>query len=151
MIQRIQSVYLVLVAGLMLAILFMPLASFAGGGAEFDFKALSIVEKESQKVFTDTWPLVIPVAAVILNALAVIFLYKKRPLQIKLASANIFLILASCCAFFYYSWSFMQTYSCEIKMNFSILLPILAFIFNLLAIKSIKKDEKLIRSLNRIR
>lgn len=151
MIQRIQSVYLLLVAGLMLAILFVPLATFAGGGAEFVFKALGIVEKESQQVFFDTWPVLIPAVAVVVNALTTIFLYKKRPLQIKLASSNIILILAFFCAFFYYAWDFMKLYSCQIKPGFFLALPLIALVLNLLAVKAIKKDEDMIKSLNRIR
>lgn len=150
MIQRIQTVYLLLIAGLMLAMLFLPLSSFAGAdGSLFIFKALGVTSE--LKVVFETWPVVIPVVAVVVNSLIVISQYKKRPLQLKLAGTNVLLILAFYCAFFYYAWSFMKTTPVEITIGFSLAFPLVALLLNLLAVKAIKKDEKLVRSLNRIR
>lgn len=152
MIQRIQTLYLILVAGFMLAMLFIPINVFEGlENVVFEAGALGVYQVNEAYFFFDTWPLLIPFLAVVINSLVAVFLYKKRPLQIKLASTNILLLLASYCAIFYYAWSFMTAYPSILKPSLGLLLPLLAFISNLLAIRAIKKDENLIKSLNRIR
>lgn len=152
MVQRIQSVYLLLIAGLMLAMLFVPLSSFTGvDGRLFLFKILSITDQQTLQILIATWPVVIPVAAVIINSLFTIFLYKNRKLQVKLAGANMPLVLVFYCAFIYYAWDFMKSYPSTIQIGFALALPIVALIVNMLAVRAINKDEKLIKSLDRIR
>lgn len=95
------------------------------------------------------------VSMAILSALAAlvnIFLFKKRKIQVKLGHITTFLIL------FFYITAAVYFYSVGNRMGlgiesvlYGIILPVVALIFNLLAIKGIKKDEKLVRSLDRIR
>ena len=124
MIQRIQTVYLILIAGIMLAILLLS-------------------------------PLSIPMYSICgitaLLALITIFNYKKRPLQIKLCYLVLGLIIASyAVSFIAYGLPTTASFS-NINSIVAIASPLLAIIFDLLAIKGIKKDHKLVNSLNRLR
>ncbi|MDR2475113.1 MAG: DUF4293 domain-containing protein [Bacteroidales bacterium] len=87
---------------------------------------------------------VFPAAIFFLSAV-IIFLYKKRKLQIFLCWINNILIAVFCGIAFYL---FRQT---ETNIVFSMILPFAALVLNLLAIHRIRKDEALIRSLNRLR
>jgi len=85
-------------------------------------------------------------------ALITIFFYKKRKVQLKLCYTNIIAILLFYGAFFSYYYAAKNSMNIEFSsLNFGIILPIVALIFNILATSKIKADEKLIRSLDRIR
>lgn len=82
-----------------------------------------------------------------------IFLYKKRKQQIKICLITALLIV------FYYvtTMVYLTTYLNKIpteytlSIQFGIIIPVVALILDLLAMNKIKKDEKLVRSLDRIR
>ncbi len=143
MIQRIQTIYLLLIAGLMLAMLFMPL----GYAEEMVFTSKAIIQKGI--IVCSTWGTFTIISTVILNALISISLYKKRALQIRLSIINIFQMILIYGVFFFSYFSFLK--DCKIQPAIALSFPIIAIIFNLLAIRSIRKDEKLIKSLDRIR
>lgn len=82
-----------------------------------------------------------------------VFLYKNRPLQIKIAYGIFILLLLSC---FIMVTVFEQNHGGCIVMGNSMLIPpvayfLIAIIFDILAIRAVKKDEKLVRSLDRLR
>ena len=134
MIQRIQSVYLVLVAGLMLAMLFLPVplhcCAVLGG-------------------------LVGLVAAIALTA---VFLYKRRLLQIKLCVVNILLLIGFYGAYFLLPAACGGGGSCALAGDagvtvcpIAMVIPAVAIVLSFLAIRGIKKDEKLVKSYDRLR
>jgi hypothetical protein len=89
---------------------------------------------------------------VFLSILAV-FLYKNRPLQIKIAYGIFILLVLSC---FILVAVFEQSFGGCLAMDKSMLIPpatyfLIAIIFDILAIRAVKKDEKLVRSLDRLR
>ena len=92
-------------------------------------------------------------AIVCLLALFSIFQFKNRTLQIKVGALNAFLMMASIATATYF------IYQGEIKMDMETrgifklgyFLPLGAMIFNSLANRFIKKDEDLVRSVDRIR
>lgn len=162
MIQRIQTVYLLLVAILGILTLCFPIMGICspdvglskiyalgslwctcmGGGAAIWSKLFGLVA------------LLIP-----LLALFTIFMFKKRTLQIKLSIAIVLLILL----FYLFSILFLTISYRHISEiphlygSFSLNLP-LAFFFNaigfvlsILAIVAIRRDESMVRSLDRIR
>lgn len=151
MIQRIQSVYLLLVAVLMAAASFCPLLELTGEDKSvYIFSSLGIGQ-----LFTvqyPTWGVVFFAGLSALLALVNIFLYKKRKLQMRIGTLTSLLIL-----FFYVTlYVYFSDYTAEYKLEFSsfqfgLVLPIIALILNVLAILRIKKDENLVKSLDRIR
>ncbi|MEM9527068.1 MAG: DUF4293 domain-containing protein, partial [Bacteroidota bacterium] len=81
--------------------------------------------------------------------LATIFLFKNRPLQMKLTLAGIVLVAF---AIGYGAYQlFTDSAAALATPDIGVALPVLAIIFSFLAQRYIKKDEKLVRSADRLR
>ena len=93
MIQRIQSVYLLLVAILLVVALCLPVGQFIGpdGIAAHVFKPLGVTLADGN--FQSTWGLfgILMVSTIV--AVATIFLYKNRMLQIRMTIFNSLLLV----------------------------------------------------------
>jgi hypothetical protein len=82
-----------------------------------------------------------------------IFLYNNRPMQMKLSRLSIVLIILSVVLTIIL---FMQDYrniaiGTEVTIEYGYVLPVLAILFLVLALRYIRKDEKLVRSADRLR
>jgi glucan phosphoethanolaminetransferase (alkaline phosphatase superfamily) len=91
-----------------------------------------------------------------LLALVIIFLYKNRQLQMKLAKLNILLITAEIVAFVMYSDTVKTAIGPSandvvVNFKFGAVIPVLSLILTYLAIHFIKKDDKLVRAADRLR
>ena len=83
MLQRIQTVYLLIIMALTIAILFLPLAVLQSGDQLFTFDATGISTMAAQpELIYPTWGLFALTIVISLLALLTIFLFKKRILQI---------------------------------------------------------------------
>ncbi|MDR2119802.1 MAG: DUF4293 domain-containing protein [Tannerella sp.] len=153
MIQRIQTLYLLLVAGLTMAMLFLPLAVIRSGDAfyAFDASGMSTMTTPAKLVYP-SWALMVLASIIALLALATVFLYKKRVLQIRLCVFNAILMIAFYGLFAFFVWKIAgQSESFGFSVRIALSFPFVALIFNYLAIRNIGADEVLIRSLNRLR
>lgn len=147
MIQRIQTLYL-LVSVILLGLLFqLPLAEFAYDSQLYVFKMAGLYNGESQEV--GTMAMLFFLSLIVILHLFVIFTYKKRILQIRILVFTIILLLGLFGMFFYFVLAVFdhETISYKIPLAF----PVVAAILDFLAIREIGKDEALIRSLNRLR
>lgn len=151
MIQRIQTIYLLLIAGFMLAILFLPLGSFIKDGEVASFNCFGLTITQGTGFVKIEWTLFYLAIASSLISFSAVFLYKKRNLQVGLS----YLMLMSLVMFYFFCWVYLQgyynIYSSSFSFGFALVLPLLSIILGFMAIAGIKKDEKLIRSLDRIR
>jgi hypothetical protein len=86
---------------------------------------------------------------VILVHLVIIFLYKKRIMQVKLLILSIILLLGLFSSFFWFGYMGFRGAAVGFKLTMAI--PAVSIILDYLAIKAIAKDEALVRSLDRIR
>ena len=88
MIQRIQTIYLLLATILMSLTLFLPLATIINGTSEIVVKAFAV---SGLSDVTGTLPLYLGILLSITTALlmTIIFLFKKRMLQIRLCVSAI--------------------------------------------------------------
>ena len=150
MIQRIQTIYLLLVAFIMIAMLFFPLGEIfpETGDASSKFDAFGVHGQDNSAVW---FLFVFPVSCTLLSILT-IFFYNRRKLQIKLGYLTLFIFVLIYIVGIFFLWNLTQkqplaTISLTIVSTF----PLIAFILEILAIRGIKKDEKLIRSLSRLR
>lgn len=151
MIQRVQSLYLLLVAVLMAVTFFSPLL----GLKSTDLSTLVMYSEgifSAEKLIKPTWGVISIAGMGALVAFINIFLFKKRKLQIKVGFITSFLIV-----FFYitlFTYFYVYTNQNGLELNsayYGVILPVIALILNFLAIRKIKSDEKLVRSLDRIR
>jgi hypothetical protein len=141
MIQRIQTLWLLLCALCASLAFILPFGtSFVSeiGTERVDGEAMNALKNQIVTV---------PVIMIIINCLVAIFLYKKRPIQILLAVIAIFLII-TCIGLMVYLAMFETNGA---SLSYGIVAPVLALIFGLFALKGIRKDEKLVKNLDRLR
>ena len=152
MIQRIQSIYL-LVASILLATIFVfPYAELLGANDQvyiFNYNGLSILGQDNLYLLTVP-PIILLVLTVLISFLS-IFLFKKRILQMRLNFINLILILGYLGLNYYYIHSFSNQLNGMVSYKITAAFPLVAVVLIFLAIKSIGKDEALIRSMDRLR
>ena len=150
MLQRIQSVYLLLASICMVVSLLTHLAVFSIGGEIVNFEAMGFYLNE--EIIFSTWGLFIIGNISAVMSVLIVFLYKKRMLQIRLASMNVFMILGyyGLIAFYIFKRN-PEVESVFQNIGIGMITPFIALILTYLAIRKIGADEALIRSLNRIR
>ena len=139
MLQRKQSIFMAITAILMITTLFIPVG-------EIDF--------EQELYIMDHLPLMLLCMTIIATQAYNLSLYKSRQKQLKLNYYSLFLLLIMLGAFHFYvhedPLSFEISSALE-KIQLGSTLPILGVISQILAIKGIKDDENLIKSMNRFR
>ncbi|WP_300736081.1 DUF4293 domain-containing protein [uncultured Alistipes sp.] len=154
MIQRIQTLYLLVVAALMAVTLFTPLAWFAADGAEYRLYAFSLQTLEGGAVQGTVYMGLLLLASCLLP-LVTIFLFRRRMLQIRLCVVEMVLLLGATAmeAIYYYlsarAFSDAAMYARGFKP--SIALPLVGLFFAYLAVRAIFRDELMVRAADRIR
>ncbi len=167
MIQRIQTLWMVMTAALMCVVFFMPAVYFSMGGADFKFMAYGIKGITGVMLVHDGVPdgslvteiLPVCVTAVIgvsaLLPLAALFLFRKRRIQIRLLTAEFLLLLGSAGLLGYYIWTTWRDIIAPMSTNFYFsfypLLIVMALLTNWFALRGVMRDDRLVRSVDRIR
>lgn len=150
MIQRIQTIFLLIAAILMAVTVFSPLAILEGANRIVTFYPYGAIEAGNM-AYT-TWGVIVFTCLAVLLPLINVFLYKKRRMQIKICSLTILVIVLFYVTMYAYIYSIMAKNGLSLEgVKYGIILPAIALIFIVLASVNIKKDERLIQSLNRIR
>lgn len=155
MMQRIQTIYLFLVAIVTSVLFFIPVAEFKYNDHILQLKATGIdgPEEVLQLMNVNTLPMLGALVLIILLALVSIFIFKKRLLQIKI---NKFNILMNCIfiALVYYFYIDKLTDAFEFVKQASLIklaFPAVNMLLLFLANKAIRKDEKMVRAADRLR
>ena len=150
MIQRIQSIWLLLAALTITSLLFVPISSAVIDNIQYTLTGTGITEKTPETINTFiNQPLVASVILAGLISLVNIFNFRNRKLQIRIASLNILLTLGL--SFWLSQLMETATELKNIEIQPGLFFPMLTIIFTLLAIRGIKQDEKLIKSADRLR
>jgi uncharacterized membrane protein len=102
----------------------------------------------AERIIDGIWLLGFTLAILFLH-LIVIFSYKKRIRQVRILVFTMVLLAGLFGLFFWYAYILVSDATASFKIN--TIFPVVAIIFDYLAIRGIGKDEALIRSLNRIR
>ena len=156
MIQRIQTLFLFLVFATSLAAFFFPIANFFSSPVyTIDLGVLGIREYAN---YNAMWPntilLTIVLGLVALLAFLTIFMYKRRMMQVRLIRFDLLLnIIYLALIFFYYVPELEKITQTDADYvgEPGIYLTIVSVAFLILANRSIMKDEKLVRSADRLR
>ena len=155
MIQRIQSVFLFMAAAFAGVLFFVPIASFDHGTDLMNLSVYGVEPQVDALYFGSTYalPLLVLAALMLLLPLVVIFLYKKRELQLKLSSLNVFLNAIFCgLIFLYYVSNVQETIAAdEVKYYFGTYVPLINMVLSVLAMRWIRKDIELLKSVDRLR
>lgn len=137
MIQRIQSIYLLLAAIFPVFTLFVPLVSTQANSA--------------QNALWPVWSYHILSLLTIVLALVSLCCYKNRKTQIRWANTAIVSNLAWYAVFALITYHNVWQYELPYNMYIGLLFPLLSIATLYLAKKAIKHDEELVRAADRIR
>jgi hypothetical protein len=152
MIQRIQTFFLALALIMMGLLLWLPLGEITVNEKIYSFSLSGIADILTGQRTYQTWYLMAIIGIIMLFQVIIICSYKKRVGQARMAAFNILLMLV----FLIVCWLFVKTsakslgdaiYSLKVFIAF----PLISVILNYLAIRAIRRDEDLVRSVDRIR
>jgi len=152
MIQRKQTVFLLLAVIVSICCLCMPIAELVPKtmSAPSQMYNLWIVDGDGNHDFS-TWPLFAILLITAAIALIAIFQFKKRIQQARLCLINIFLLVAWYIVFAFYAFSTLEQDGMSLSYGIPLALPAVSIILNFMARHGILADEKLVRSMDRIR
>ena len=165
MIQRIQTVYLLLAAALMATFLFCPIAQFdtPDGLYSFTSQGVSTVMAEpaapeadatvtQTSVFTSAWGVFVLGIVIAVLSLVAIFLYRNRPNQARVCMINAFFMVTFYIIIFLSGYTFQHDLAAtHTSWSAYLAMPFVALVLDILAYRAINKDEQLVRSMDRIR
>ncbi len=164
MIQRVQTLFLLGVIISMALLVIFPIWEKADteAGVKIAIDAFYVQEFQNTGDGSNLWELkesnpIFYLAGigglVCLVALFSIFQFKKRTTQVKLGALNAFLMMAFIAIATYFIYESENKVGLDIRGDFKpgYFLPLAAMILNSLANRFVKKDEKLVRSVDRIR
>lgn len=135
---------MLLVTALMATICFVPLASYSADGADYALHAFDVV-----------WVGGLFALSALLS-FVIVWCFKNRLLQIRLGAANIVLIVGSQAFALFYA---IRMSNSAAALGMTVLstistpafFPLVCIILQWLSLRATYKDEKLVRSLDRIR
>ena len=153
MIQRIQTVFLLVATILLGFMLFMPIAQIVRVTDEalfkLGFKGLTGIENLSDNF--NSIPMSILIAICLAICIITISLYKKRMLQIRLCVGNIVLLVGLEGLMFYYIRMAKLVIGGTASYTIVFIFPLVSAILVILALRTIARDEALVKSLDRLR
>ena len=154
MIQRIQTLYLLVISALMAVTLFARLAWFAGDAGEFGLYAFGLKTSEGVVAQSSLYMGVLLALACALP-LVTIFLFRRRLLQLRLCVVEMVLLLGSVImegVYYFLSWRVFSDLTFHTQgFRPAIALPLVCLLFAYLAARAIFRDELLVRAADRIR
>ena len=154
MIQRIQTVYLLVAAFLLAFFFFIPFSTFVVEPQMVKYlflvSGLSSEGITSESIYS-TLPLLILSILVFAIPLVAIFLFKRRMLQIRLCIVATVLLLGMQGLLYYYVMAVSKLLPASPHYSIIFVFPLISAILIFLALRAIAKDETLIRSLERLR
>ena len=149
MIQRIQSVYLLVVTILMIICMCNPVGSIIASTNEIsEFGNLCITLPDGTKDYA-LWALFAILMVVAILSFVTIFLFKKRMLQIRLTIFSSIMLIGYYLALV--ALALMLAEGTSFTPSWIICLPFVAIVLNWLAIRGIGADEALVKAYDRLR
>jgi len=146
MIQRIQTVFLALASACAFGLFGLPLAETAAAVQSSEFLA------DAQFTIQDHPGLIGLFVVAGLLALVAVFLFNNRPLQARLSRFGLIAnILGVVLAVILFMQDTANSGEYTLQDGYGVALPILFIVFSVLAIRFITKDEKLVKSMDRLR
>ncbi len=162
MIQRIQTVWLAIICMLCIAGLCSGVAYYTSeGNTVAEFSNFTFGAENAFKAIdcTGPWALGVLLILVLLISLVSLLLFRKRMRQLRLCVFSSILLLGYIGVYVFFSYIYQLKLESvvsgisDVKLHISIaaVYPVLCLILNALAIHGIRKDEALVRSLDRLR
>ncbi len=152
MLQRIQTFYLTVAAVLIAVMGWTEIGNVVVDSGIYSFTLTKMTQVSGGELNTNLIDLTILGAIIVILQFVIIFSYKKRVLQLRLSTYNILLMVGLIAFSWWKIYSpFKEMEGNLVAYKIPMAFPIVAIILNYLAIRSIGKDEALVRSVDRIR
>lgn len=154
--QRAQTIYLILVVAVMAVVMNYDIVAFVapqGGNVVQTMQAWHIVDTNDVAI-APSWPIGVLGLISILIASVSIFLFKNsvgRTFQIRLGILNVLILIGLIAYIGITSYLHCQATGLSFGVKFSLGLPLVAIILQLLAVRGVMRDEMLVRMSNRLR
>lgn len=149
MIQRIQSVYLLLVVIALIMTMCLPAGYFVNeAGIVLPFKSLGISFAEG--TFQSTWGLfgILLLSAII--TCCTLFLFRNRKMQMRMVVFNSILLIGYYIAFAVFVCALSEE-PFVFRFGWALVLPLVCIILNYLAYRAIYRDDEMVKAVDRIR
>ena len=141
MIQRIQTLWLLLATAAAGSMFFLPVYGVKMQDSTF-----------KNFIVSASYPLFILVIALALLPLLTIFLFKKRSLQMKLTWLGILLAILTAFIVYLKAGDFAAHFNAgSSSYKIAAAMPVVTMVFLFLAFRKIRSDEKMVRSVDRLR
>lgn len=150
MIQRKQSVFLLLAFIASVVCLCMPLGSFEPQAMGVGFKMYNLMVVFGSRVDYSVCGLFGLLILSSVLSISTVFLYRNRMLQSRLCLCNLFLLVAWYVVFGAMTRNVVSA-DTDFHVAFAACLPAVSIILNFMARAAIIKDEKMVRAADRIR
>ncbi len=150
MIQRIQTLYLMLAVAMLISCLAMPIGSVEPQGMGVSAKMFNLGLYQGEN-FT-AYPLLL--ADLVITAalsLVTVFMFKRRALQMRLCTVSVVLCLLWYAYYAYCAFVALPVDGATFHVAFGACLPLIAIILLMMAHRGIKADDRLVKSMDRIR
>jgi hypothetical protein len=158
MLQRIQTVFLAIAAIASILLFFFPLANYysdVNGNYKLFIYGIRCMDPEPRVAFSAyfTLPLVFLNLFSLIFSVAAVFNYRNRFLQMRIGAFNLITnIVLLMVIFFFYATRIQGMTQIEPDYRYlGMSLPLVAILCLVLANRFIKKDEKLVKSADRLR
>lgn len=153
MIQRIQTILLLAVAIISGLLFFTPMFNLImQDNTTYEFYTSKVVSlSENPALIAYNWMSLTLNIAITLLSLIVIFLYKKRFLQLRLCIVNIILQLGMLILMWLQASQRAEELQATYQVQLSFCFPIIGIILTWLALRAIIKDINLLKSYDRMR
>ena len=152
MIQRIQSVYLLIVTVLLVVAMCTPVGQFiaADGVTAYGFTPLGVTLAPDAS--QSTWGLFCILLLSAIIAFATIFLFRNRMLQVRMTIFNSILLIGYYMAAVVFVFILKGKIEASVfRLGWALCLPAVCIVLNYLAFRAIYKDEVLVKAADRLR
>ncbi len=161
MIQRIQTVYLIVAFIALILQFFFPVSVYMFGDTvdtytgTVSFYLYGLVKQpitlEIAYKFVFYLPMIAIAIAVLILTVLIILQYKKRLKQLRTINFAILLNIVLIVLLFFYTDKIAKDLSLPTQYRMGSVFPLISLVFLILAMYAIKRDERLVRSLDRLR
>ena len=162
MIQRRQTIFMLLSAIISALLFFVPLMTFKANDSVMSFTIFGIENPVEGITISQsyTWPLVVLTVLMTVLPIYTLLRYKKREHQVAMCRLDLLLnIVFVGLVFVYYESDILgviiavedEIYNLDVAYFIGMAIPLVNLVLEILAIRGIKKDIELLKSIDRLR